>query len=308
MLIIDFCYTQHTNSLSTQTITITATATTTDVATITDTTTITDVITDVVQIPETATTTIIGLKKRFDMEKLVRHPSVTLAARQETVAPSSIPAYASACSGSVRYSSACSCIGVQGSISTAATPITTLTVTATAIQTSIVTQTSLATQTKEITTTILHTSTIATQTIVDCGPAPTFVLSAVGGTYNGQYAQVVATGDGADDAIQFGPVSSASTFKIDAAGHLHVGNEDANTESGATAFLLYFDTPAQVSAEGYVYATCSVSPSQTLQCVDQTASTLQTCPGLADAGSGVVIGTEVLDGCSGFHFLATCKS
>ena len=36
-----------------------------------------------------------------------------------TVIPSSIPSYASACSGSVRYSSACSCIGVTGVTTTA---------------------------------------------------------------------------------------------------------------------------------------------------------------------------------------------
>ena len=168
-------------------------------------------------------------------------------------------------------------------------PITTLIVTATAIQTSLVT-------------------TTATQTIVECGPTPTFVLSAAGGTFDGQYAQVVDAGDDADDAIQFGPVSSASTFNIDAAGNLYVDNEYANTQFGSTAFALFFNTPAQISAGGYVYVTCSVLPSQILQCVDQTASTLQNCPGIADTGSGVVIGTEVLEGCAGFQFVATCSN
>ena len=48
-----------------------------------------------------------------------------------TVAPTSIPNYASACSGSVRYSSACSCIGVTAQTVIASTPATTVTVTAT---------------------------------------------------------------------------------------------------------------------------------------------------------------------------------
>ncbi|TPX16361.1 uncharacterized protein E0L32_004010 [Thyridium curvatum] len=47
-----------------------------------------------------------------------------------TVYPTSIPTYASACSGSVRYSSACSCVGVSQSTITVATPTTTVYVTA----------------------------------------------------------------------------------------------------------------------------------------------------------------------------------
>ncbi|KAI9740804.1 MAG: hypothetical protein M1835_003123 [Candelina submexicana] len=54
---------------------------------------------------------------------------VTLAARQATVVPSSVPTYASACSGTVRYSSACSCIGVTATTSTAPAPTTTVTTT-----------------------------------------------------------------------------------------------------------------------------------------------------------------------------------
>ncbi|KAK6542382.1 hypothetical protein TWF694_006338 [Orbilia ellipsospora] len=47
-------------------------------------------------------------------------------------AAASIPAYASACSGLARYSSACSCVGVAvGGTFTAPTPVTTVTVTST---------------------------------------------------------------------------------------------------------------------------------------------------------------------------------
>ena len=55
-------------------------------------------------------------------------PEPTLEARQVTVVPTAIPAYASPCSGSVRYSSACSCIGVTATVTTAPTPTTVLTV------------------------------------------------------------------------------------------------------------------------------------------------------------------------------------
>jgi len=50
-----------------------------------------------------------------------------LAVRQVTVVPSAVPTYASACSGSARYSSACSCAGVTRTTITASTPLTTTT-------------------------------------------------------------------------------------------------------------------------------------------------------------------------------------
>ncbi|KAK6343498.1 hypothetical protein TWF730_011088 [Orbilia blumenaviensis] len=55
----------------------------------------------------------------------------------QTFIPSNIPTYASACSGSIRYSSACSCIGMTAKKTTLPAPTTTtLTVTDTASQTS----------------------------------------------------------------------------------------------------------------------------------------------------------------------------
>lgn len=52
-----------------------------------------------------------------------------IQARQVTKTPSSVPAYASACSGTARYSSACSCAGVTGVTTTAPIPTVTVTVT-----------------------------------------------------------------------------------------------------------------------------------------------------------------------------------
>ncbi|KAK8068826.1 Phospholipase A2 [Apiospora phragmitis] len=46
-----------------------------------------------------------------------------------TVFPTAVPTYASACSGAVRYSSACSCWGVSAAFTTAPTPVVTVTVT-----------------------------------------------------------------------------------------------------------------------------------------------------------------------------------
>lgn len=54
-----------------------------------------------------------------------------LEARQATVHPSVVPVYASACSGTARYSSACSCWGITATTTTAPTPTIYSTVTAT---------------------------------------------------------------------------------------------------------------------------------------------------------------------------------
>ncbi|CZR56072.1 uncharacterized protein PAC_05960 [Phialocephala subalpina] len=52
-------------------------------------------------------------------------------ARQATVSPSSVPAYATYCSASARYASACSCLGITKTTTTLATPTVTETTTAT---------------------------------------------------------------------------------------------------------------------------------------------------------------------------------
>ncbi|KUJ23897.1 uncharacterized protein LY89DRAFT_776109 [Mollisia scopiformis] len=52
--------------------------------------------------------------------------------RQETVYPSSIPAYATYCPVSSRYASACSCLGVTATTTTVGTPTVTISTTATA--------------------------------------------------------------------------------------------------------------------------------------------------------------------------------
>ena len=59
----------------------------------------------------------------------LRELNSILEVLQVTVSPSAIPAYASDCSGSVRYSSACSSIGVTHMTTTVAIPLTTITIT-----------------------------------------------------------------------------------------------------------------------------------------------------------------------------------
>ncbi|MCJ1396542.1 hypothetical protein MMC18_009433 [Xylographa bjoerkii] len=345
-----------TSPTTTVTATITNTGTVTDVATITDIATVTDIATitniatavdtiiDIITVPVTETVTVgvappptLAPKNKRALNGDLRGHSVTLAPRQMTVAPSSIPSYASACSGSARYSSACSCIGVTKSTTTAPTPVTTKTVTATAVQTDVVTKTSSATATDfvtltslatvtdlitqtsivtamvDVTVTGLDTVTVATVTAVNCGPTPTILLQAVGGGAGiaGEYAQLVNANDGEDDeVIVFVSSASAATpFRIDAAGHLTYGGYYANIDAGVQHFLVYFDTPATIASSGYVYATCSVLPTGALSCVDQTSTMFQISPSVVatgEGGAGVVIGAYIEAGNTPFSFQAIC--
>jgi len=56
--------------------------------------------------------------------------------RQETISPTSIPAYATYCPNSIQYASACSCVGVTASTTTLSTPTVTISTTVTSTVTS----------------------------------------------------------------------------------------------------------------------------------------------------------------------------
>lgn len=139
-----------------------------------------------------------------------------------------------------------------------------------------------------------------------------FLVQAGGGSpYDGQYAQVGDSGDAmGDDVISFMPnIAAASAFTIDAAGHLHVDNEYANTSPGSAAFLFYFNTPAQIADSGYAYATCLLAGNplaQMLQCNDEGKMIFQICNLGQSTGSGLVIGTTLLAGCSPITLTAFC--
>ncbi|MCJ1387154.1 hypothetical protein MMC17_010287 [Xylographa soralifera] len=201
-------------------------------ATVFPTTTITDV--DTVTVSTAVLTTTVAtivvegaspakLKLRDGFEQRI-------APRAVTVSPSSVPTYASACSGTARYSSACSCFGVTHSTTTASTPSTTITVTATVIATatSIVTSTTIlditSTVIASITLTDLITATAVvtdavTATSIDAVtatttsvplPAPCGGITSGGGSCGCEYTilcgvQFVDTGAGTD-------VSTTSTF------------------------------------------------------------------------------------------------
>lgn len=114
--------------------------------------------------------------------------------RQATVSPTAIPTYASACSGAVRYSSACSCIGVTQYTVIAAAATTTITVPGTVTTT---------------TTTSTSTTTTSTRTWEpQCSPG-TISSGPVNLVTNAGYAYYAGAIDGPNGPpAQFGPILS----------------------------------------------------------------------------------------------------
>ncbi|KAF3904783.1 hypothetical protein ABW20_dc0103117 [Dactylellina cionopaga] len=91
-------------------------------------------------------------------------PRTALRKRQQTGVDSVIPAYASVCSGSVRYLSACSCLGAVPTTVTAETPSTTITVPTTVTSTETVSPTVDTKVVTLIDATVTVTQTISTRT------------------------------------------------------------------------------------------------------------------------------------------------
>ncbi|MCJ1381279.1 hypothetical protein MMC17_004388 [Xylographa soralifera] len=165
-----------------ETIDVTATSTldvtlvqTVDVTT-TSTVDVTVVETDSITVLDTATTAIstatltstiitVTVAARSNNDRR----NVDLQPRQVTVTPSSTPSYASACSGSAGYSSACSCIGVTKSTTTVATPTTTTTTTVTSptFTTQITTDATVISTTIDSTSTFLTTDSTLVVTATD---------------------------------------------------------------------------------------------------------------------------------------------
>ncbi|KAK7932579.1 hypothetical protein PG985_003291 [Apiospora marii] len=85
--------------------------------------------------PPTSTATVTMPPDTCDEDDEAQPQTLTKRVQQKkradgvTVFPTAVPTYASACSGAVRYSSACSCWGVSAVFTTAPTPVVTVTVT-----------------------------------------------------------------------------------------------------------------------------------------------------------------------------------
>ncbi|KAL2062320.1 hypothetical protein VTL71DRAFT_6586 [Oculimacula yallundae] len=189
-----------------------------------------------------------------DTSSITTSTTVTRAAikRQVTASPSNIPSYASVCSGAVRYSSACSCIGVTRTTTIVAAPSTTTTVriTLTATPSSVTvtnsqtttlpTQTTLVTNlstftlspsTATVTTTQTEISTVTSTAIPAAAtcvgsveatcPEPSFYITVIGKT-SLPFAAIsfIFTSDQTISATS--SMSAASKFKINSQGQLVV--------------------------------------------------------------------------------------
>ena len=195
--------------------------------------------------------------------------------QQMTVVPSSIPAYASACSGAVRYSSACSCVDVTGKTITAVAP----TVTAVAPTVYVTVSTALPHVTTTVTTV---TAGPTASTVVQCQPLPTFVIQAIvpGGPDDQLFAQTALSNDG-DTYVSFNPTtqSQASRFSLNAQGNLVQDSELANVSIDLSYQLLYFSSPATITSFGYMEAVCSIDGAGSLTCNGNGNTVLQLCTG-----------------------------
>lgn len=182
-------------------------------------------------------------------------PALDILPRQVTATPTAIPADASACSGIVRYSSACSCIGATHSITTVKAPTTTTTVS-------------------------------KTTTITECAsPFPTFVLQLEnsgivlnGIALDGNYAQF-DDGDGPVIGFNGSPRSQAIILSLNAAGNLVMDQNGliAAMDYGQSMELLHFTDVADAHATEDP-AVCSVSGGQ-LTCSTGAPKILLLCPG-----------------------------
>ncbi|KAF3903277.1 hypothetical protein ABW20_dc0109235 [Dactylellina cionopaga] len=164
--------------------------------------------------------------------------------REVVVAPSDIPAYASACSGAVRYSSACSCIGITGATTTVDAPLTTVTITTTD-------STTTATNTATLTATSCHLR-----------------FSGVNGYAASYLASKTITGSAF--VVPTASLGSALTVVIQPDGSVTSGGKvlvgQQSTITTQAKFLLWV-TPSSPLAAVYSPVTCSLDASANFNCV-----------------------------------------
>ncbi|EPS41104.1 hypothetical protein H072_4990 [Dactylellina haptotyla CBS 200.50] len=166
--------------------------------------------------------------------------------------PTEIPGYATACSGSVAYSSACSCIGVTGTTITVAAPSTTITVTTSDIG-------------AEVTSTVTLT---ATTVRLQFAASPT--------TYGGAYVASKTLADGVFVVPTADPVAALNVaIQPDGSvtspdGKVLVGKQ--STIDTDAHFLLWV-TPEVPLPVIYFPVSCSLGAGSALSCTDPSGFT-----------------------------------
>lgn len=231
----------------------------------------------------TVTSTVIVTNSIAHKRDAVPAGLAVIAGRQVTVAPSSVPVYASACSGTAGYSSACSCIGVTGTTTTLPTPTTTVTVLST-----------------------ITVSSTPTATCTGCGdPPPHFLLQAVynasipysgltiiqgayyGNLDGGDQPHIFLNEYSSDGGTAFQGASPANP-------NLFVGPYIAKLPSGVQFGDIYFDSVPEGNT-GAIFLTCSIAGGMLACEAGPGINILQQCPIYHE--NNVFIGSYVQTGC-----------
>jgi hypothetical protein len=190
-----------------------------------------------------------------------------------------IPTYASYCSGNVRYSSACSCIGVTSGTTTTTVTSYGATTTTTAIVASL----------KTVTTSTTTTTTSTTTTYVSA--LPTFYLQAqdtgVQGN-DGLYARFVGgvDSDGTYGYVTFDHTTrgGSAEFSLDAQGHLLYNGSYADQDRNGVGQpnyngnAVYFDPLIDLEQANDVLLVCDIA-SDYLRCDSLGNGVFQDCGG-----------------------------
>ncbi|KAK6541459.1 hypothetical protein TWF694_007269 [Orbilia ellipsospora] len=245
--------------------TITSTYTTTETDAQTLTNTVHKTFTSIVQTTHTVSVTVTSTYIR-------NFGAATIKKRQQTVQPSAIPAYASACSGVARYTSACNCIGVSATTITVAAPSTTITLSTTVTEFSTVSPTLDTTTLITTDQTVTSTQTVATSTQTVVGATETwtsFYIRVKAGSKAGQYiygtTEPVSPGLDAYYQRYTSDVSQATKFIFNAITGEILTQVERNIFAGQalpqfdSEFVLLF-TPATLAAFSDVHPLdCSLS-------------------------------------------------
>lgn len=206
-----------------------------------------------------------------------------VAKRQVTITASDVPAYASACSGAIKYASACSCIGVSAVTITAQAPSTTITVSTYTTATS----------------TLDETTTVSTTVSTTLPPTPvstpfTLQIEDTGTFYDGFDLEFDGcSGSTGHPYLYYGGSDTSFVFGSD--GFLHVEscfNVIAGTFHGSEPGFLYVLNPEVPGNGGFVGALCS-DAGEHLACTGSNGETVFYLP---DYSSRTVEVTVVPEG------------